>query len=54
MYNHGINHKGFFKDLELNDNKHTTSQLLRNGVKIVLKGTYACLKKYIWKEDRCK
>ena len=25
---------GFFKDLELKDNKHTTSQLLRNRVKI--------------------
>lgn len=37
---------GFFKDLEFND-KHTTSQLLRNGVKIVLKETYACLNKYI-------
>lgn len=47
MYNHSINHNGIFKHLELNDNKHTPSQLLRNGVKIVLKGTYARLNTYI-------
>lgn len=36
---------GFFKDLESNDNKNTTSQLLRNAVKNVLKGTFTGLNK---------